>query len=129
MNKLQWRMLITELCFWVMTSPKGHVEGVAVAYVDDFMDAVHEESPVSHKHFSEVEALYEWREWESGSFTYCGVQIVQHRHQDRWCGFSLSCEHCAESMVLLALSSARRTQREDPVTAKSWLACEDCLDS
>ena len=43
---------------------------------------------------------------------------MQHRHQDRWGGFSLSCAHYAESMVLLDLSSARRTQREDPVTAK-----------
>ena len=52
------------------------------------MVAVHEESPVSQKHFSDVKAQYEWREWESGFFTQCGVQIVQHRHQDRWGGFS-----------------------------------------
>ena len=57
-------------------------------------------------------------EWESGSFTQCGVQIVQHRHQNRWAGFSLSCAHYAESIVLLDLSSARRKQREDHVTAK-----------
>ena len=43
---------------------------------------------------------------------------MQHRHQNRWAGFSLSCAHYAESMVLLDLSSARRKQREDPVTAK-----------
>ena len=43
---------------------------------------------------------------------------MQHRHQNRWAGFSLSCAHYAESMVLLDLSSARRKQRDDPVTAK-----------
>ena len=82
------------------------------------MVAIHEESPVGQRHFSDVKALYEWGEWESGSFAQCGVQIVQHRHQNRWAGFSLSCAHYAESMVLLDLSSARRKQREDPVTAK-----------
>ena len=118
MNKLKWRTLTTEPCFWVMTSVSGRIEGLAVAYVDDFMVAIYEESPVSQKHFSEVKALYEWGEWESGSFTQCGVQIVQHRHQNRWAGFSLSCAQYAESMVLLDLSSARRKQRDDPVTAK-----------
>ena len=43
---------------------------------------------------------------------------MQHRHQNRWAVFSMSCAHYAESMVLLDLSSARRKQREDPVTAK-----------
>ena len=43
-----------------MTSTTGRIEGLAVAYVDDFMVAVHEESPVSQKHFSDVKALYEW---------------------------------------------------------------------
>ena len=118
MNKLKWRTLTTEACFWVMTSVTGRIEGLAVAYVDDFMVAIHEESPVGQRHFSDVRALYEWGEWESGSFTQCGVQIVQHRHQNRWAGFSLSCAHYAESMVLLDLSSARRKQRNDPVTAK-----------
>ena len=54
-----------------------------MASVDDFMVAVHEESPVSQEHFTDVKALYEWGEWEPGSFTQCGVQIVQHRQQDR----------------------------------------------
>ena len=43
---------------------------------------------------------------------------MQHRHQNRWAGFSLSCAHYAEQMFLLDLSSARRKQRDDPVTAK-----------
>ena len=118
MNRLKWRTLTTEPCFWVMTSVSGRIEGLAVAYVDDFMVAIHEESPVSQRHFSDVKALYEWGEWESGSFTQCGVQIAQHRHQNRWAGFSPACAHYAESMVLLDLSSARRKQRDDPVTAK-----------
>ena len=114
-----WRPILTnEPCFWVMTSAEGQIEALAVAYVDDFMVAVYEESPMCQKHFTDLKALYEWGEWESGSFTQCAVQIVQHRHQNRWGGFSLSCAHYAESMVLLDLSSARRKQREDPVTAK-----------
>ena len=68
MNKLKWRTLTTEPCFWVMTSVTGRIEGLAVAYVDDFMVAIHEESPVGQRHFSDVKALYEWGEWESGSF-------------------------------------------------------------
>ena len=107
----------TEPCFWVMTSVSGRIEGLAVACVDDFMVAIHEESPVSQKHFSEVKALYEWGEWESGSFTNvvcrsCNIGI----RSLGW--FSLSCAQYAESMVLLDLSSARRKQRDDPVTAK-----------
>ena len=86
------------------------------------MIAVNEESPISQKHFTDLKALYEWGEWESGSSTHCGVQIVQHRHQNHWGGFSLSCAQYAESMVLLDLSSARRKQREDPVTAKELAA-------
>ena len=90
-----------------------------MAYVDDFMVAVHEESPVSQKHFTDVKAPYSGGEsGKSGSFTQCGVQIVQHPHQDRCGGFSLSCAHYAKSMVLLDLSSAGRKQRDDPVTAK-----------
>ena len=68
MNELGWRTLTTEPCFWVMTSVSGRIEGLAVAYVDDFMVAIHEESPVGQRHLSEVKALYEWGEWESGSF-------------------------------------------------------------
>ena len=122
MKQLKWRTLTTEPCFWVKTSAGGQIEALAVAYVDDSMIAVHEESPVSQKYFTDLKALYEWREWESGSFTQCEVQIVQHRHQHRWGGFSLSCAYYAESMVLLDLSSARRKQREDPVTAKELAA-------
>ena len=118
MNKLKWRTLTTEPFFWVMTSVTGRIEGLAVAYVDDFMFAIHEESPDGQRHFSDVEALYEWREWKSGSFTQCGVQIVQHRHQNRWAGFSMSCAHYA--------SSAIRKQRDDPVKAKE-LAGFRCL--
>ena len=43
-----------------MTSATGQIERLAVAYVDDFMVAVHKESPVSQKHFSDVKGLYEW---------------------------------------------------------------------
>ena len=109
MNKLKWRTL---------TSVTDQIEGLAVAYVDDCNHAIHEESLVDQRHFSDVKALYEWGAWESGSFTQCGVQIVQHRHQNRWAVFSPSCARYAESMVLLDLSSARRKQREDLVTAK-----------
>ena len=115
MNKLTWRTLTSEPCFWVMTSVTGRIEGLAVAYVDDFMVAIHEESLVGQRHFSDVKALYQWGEWESGSFTQCG--------ECRSCNIGiriagLVCAHYAESMVLLDLSSARRKQREDPVTAK-----------
>ena len=89
MKRLNWRTLTTEPCFWEKTSSEGQIESLAVAYVDDFMIAVHEESPISQKHFTDLRALYEWGEWESGSFTQCGVQIVQHRQQNRW-GGSLS---------------------------------------
>ena len=51
MNKLQWRTLTTEPCFWVMTSVTARIEGLAVAYVDDFMVAIPEESPVGQRHF------------------------------------------------------------------------------
>ena len=71
MNKLKWRTL---------TSVTDQIEGLAVAYVDDCNHAIHEEPLVGQRHFSDVKALYEWRERESGSFTQCGVQIVQHRH-------------------------------------------------
>ena len=37
MNNLKWRTLTTEPCFWVMTSVTGRIEGLAVAYVDDFI--------------------------------------------------------------------------------------------
>ena len=50
MNKLKWR-------FRVMTSVTGRIEGLAVAYVDDFMVAIHEKSPVGQRHFSDVKAL------------------------------------------------------------------------
>ena len=44
------------------SSVTGRIEGLAVAYVDDFMVAIHEESPLGQKHFSDVKALYEWGE-------------------------------------------------------------------
>ena len=40
-----------------MTSVTGRIEGLAVAHVDDFMVAVHEESPVGQRHFSDVTVL------------------------------------------------------------------------
>ena len=68
MKRLNWRTLTTEPCFWVKTSMEGQIESLAVASVDDFMIAVNEESPISQKHFTDLKALYEWGEWESGSF-------------------------------------------------------------
>ena len=53
MNKLKWRTLTTEPCFWVMTPVSGRIEVLAVAYVDDFMVAIHEESSVGRRHFLE----------------------------------------------------------------------------
>ena len=47
LNKLKWRTSTTKPCFWVMTSTKGQIEGFAVAYVDDFMVAIHEERGIS----------------------------------------------------------------------------------
>ena len=45
MKRLNWRTLTTEPCFWVKTSTEGEIESLAVAYVDDFMIGVNEESP------------------------------------------------------------------------------------
>ena len=64
MNKWKWRTLTTEPCFWLMTSVTSRIEGLAVAFVDDFMVAIHEESPDGQRHFSDVKAVYEWGEWE-----------------------------------------------------------------
>ena len=127
LKRLNWRTLTTESCFWVKTSLEGQIDSLAVSYVDEFMIAVHEKSSICQKHVTDLRALHEWGEWESGSFTRCGVQIVQHRHQNRWGGFSLSCAQYAESMVLLDLSSAGRKQREDPVTAKELAALRGLL--
>ena len=44
MKRLYWRTLTTEPCFWVKTSMEGQIESPAVAYVDDFMIAINEES-------------------------------------------------------------------------------------
>ena len=60
MQRLNWRTLTTEPCFCVKTSTEGQIESLAVAYVDDFMIAVNEESPISQKHFTDLNALYEW---------------------------------------------------------------------
>ena len=92
MNKLKWRTLTTEPCFWVMTSVTGKIEGLAVAYVDDFMVAIHEESPVSQRHFSDVEngnrVLLPNVEWRS-----CNIDIriaglvflcLVHTTRNRW---------------------------------------------
>ena len=51
MNKLKWRTLTTEPCFWVTISVTGRIEGLAVASVDDFMVAIHEESPDGQRQF------------------------------------------------------------------------------
>ena len=113
MNKLKWRTLTTEPCFWVMTSVSGQIEGLAVAYVDDFMVAIYEESPVSQKHFSEVKALYEWGEWESGSFTHVvcrlysiGIRIaglvflcLVRNTRNRW--FFWTCHQRDENSVMI----------------------------
>ena len=44
MTSQGWRTLSTEPCFWVNTSSDGRVYALAVAYVDDFLIAVDEES-------------------------------------------------------------------------------------
>ena len=56
-ERVETETLTTEPCFWAMTSVTGRIEGLAVAYVDDFMVAIHEESPDGQRHFSDVKAL------------------------------------------------------------------------
>ena len=53
---------------WRTLSSDGRVNGLAFAYVDDFLIAVDEES---------ANGLYDWGPGEHGTFTQCGVQIVQ----------------------------------------------------
>ena len=109
MNKLKWRTLTPEPCFWVMTSVTGRIEGLAVAYVDDFMVAIHEEFLVGQRDFSDVKALYEWRGTQCG--VHIGIRIaglvflcLVHITRNRW--FSWSCHRQDEK------------QSEDLVTAK-----------
>ena len=91
-----------------MTSVTGRIEGLAVAYVDDFLVVIHEESPVSQKHFSDVKAVYESEEWESVFFfnpmwnayragiTIAGlVFCLVHTAQNRW--FSWTCHQQDEN--------------------------------
>ena len=60
-------------------------------------------------------------------FTQCGFQIVQSCHQGCWRGFSLSCAKCAESLVLLDLPSARRTERDESTIARLLSALRGLL--
>ena len=129
-KRLKWRTLTTEPCFWVKTSTEGQIAAMAVTYVDDFMIAVHEESPVSQKHFTDLKAPL--RVERIGNLDFlpnaeCRSCSIVPRIVGRGGGFSVSCAHYAESMVLLDLSSARRKQLEDSVTAKELAALRGLL--
>ena len=96
-----------------MTSVTGRFEGLAVAYVDDFMVAIHEESPVGQKHFSDVKALFEWGEWNpvllpNVECRSCNIGIriaglvflcLVHTTRNRW--FSWTCHQQDENSVMI----------------------------
>ena len=91
------------------------------------MIAVHEESPTSQKHFTDLKALYEW---ENGNLALLPSAKCRLCSTDtRIVGVASLClvHNITESMVLLDLSSARCKQREDPVTAKELAALRGLL--
>ena len=114
---LKCRTLTTEPSFRLMTSTKGHIESMALTYLDDFKVSVHE-SPVSQQHFTDVKALVEWREVNLALSPNVGCR--SYNTDTRVVGMASVClvHTMLNSMVLLNLSSARCRKREDPVTAK-----------
>ena len=61
MTRQRWRTFATEPCFSVKASSDGRVHGVAIAYVDDFVPVVDEESADGLSALAVVRELYDWR--------------------------------------------------------------------
>ena len=59
MTSQAWRTLTTEPCLWVKTTSDGRVYGLAIAYVDDFLIVVYEESADGLSALAGVRELYD----------------------------------------------------------------------
>ena len=97
-------------CCWVWR-PEGNLRGFISGHVDDFMFGGSESDPAWQAILQAIRAKLKWGDWESDSFTQCGVLIEQGET-----GFKLSQPHYLDSMKEIPIPATRRKDRSESTT-------------
>ena len=71
--------MVLEPCNMVFRDWQDRPRGLCQWHVDDFLVAGKPDDPVFQEEFEAIRNMYEWSDWESGSFLQTGLQMKQHK--------------------------------------------------
>ena len=111
-NELDMVRSWSDPCLWTWR-PQGVLRGAVSGHVDDFLFSGSETDSGWQAQLQRIKDRFKWGDWESGSFTQCGVQVVQDQE-----GFHLSQAKYVEGIPEVPLNAKRRKDSSSPTTPR-----------
>ena len=93
---------------------KGVLKGIVAGHVDDFLFSGNPEDPEWLALEKRIQARFKWGEWESESFTQCGVKIEKQGDGS----YQLSQQQYLDKVSEICLSAGRRKQTKEDTTER-----------
>ena len=98
-------------CMW-MYKPQGVLRGLIAGHVDDFLFSGPSDCAEWNGILTEIKNRFKWTDWESKSFTQCGVQVEEQSDGS----FHLSQTAYVEKIPEIFLNATRKKQTEENTT-------------
>lgn len=93
-------------CCWIF-APDGITRGIISAHVDDFIFSGSDDDKEWQAILTAIKNEFRWSDWETGSFTQCGVQI----EQDADFSISLSQEKYVDDLKYINIRAHSRKEK------------------
>eukprot|EP00435_Cladocopium_sp_Y103_P054802 s94_g18.t1 len=98
-------------CLW-MWKPQGKLQGLIAGHVDDFLFSGPQNCPAWQQIIESIKTKFKWTDWESNSFTQCGVLVEEQPDGS----FHLSQKQYVEKIPEIFLNATRKKQTNEPTT-------------
>ena len=108
-----WRQLISDRCIFVLQNPSGDIVGIAGLHVDDFLIGGLNGDATFEQAFLSLQGAYRWGKWETGKFTFAGVEVEQF--QDKSIKISQE-DYSNKWLEEVPLEKSREHQRKSEAT-------------
>ena len=108
-SALGLRRCWSDPCSWIYMNG-GCLKGMISGHVDDFIFTGDETDQGWNQVIAAIQKEYKWSDWEDGSFTQCGVQVVQQPDFS----FTLSQPQYVDGLKFINLRAHRKKDRHAP---------------
>lgn len=135
LGEIGYVQLQTEKCCWIFKDQHGVVRSIVHGHVDDFMLAGSDGCEIHAGLMKRLQERFKWGEWELGSFTQCGIRMIQKND----CSFEIDQQKFIEDLEEIPITRDRSKMLEDNTTEKeksllrgvlgslSWLCGQTCF--